>query len=128
VISGNGHHDRPRDVAFERAFTITAASGTGVNPTALIQLAEQRAPLEPIRDFLIRDHGLDGLEEGADWRNYVCWLRMLIRQFGMLDDPRSRAACTAAQRCLAAILVAFQQQQIARALVADLLAEVVPWP
>jgi hypothetical protein len=43
IANGNGHHDRPRDLAFERAFTISAASGTGVNPTP----PSRRGPAQP---------------------------------------------------------------------------------
>jgi hypothetical protein len=124
IANGNGHHDRPRDLAFERAFTISAASGTGVNPTPLIDLAEHRAPPDPIRDFLLRDWSVEGLEEGADWRNYVCWLALLIDRCHPGVDPCARAARHAALRCLRAIVVAFDEQRIAQRLLHDLLPDI----
>jgi hypothetical protein len=124
LSTGNGDRDQQRDVAFERAFTAIAAVAVGGNPTAIGALAEQRAPLDPIRDFLLRDLPMDGLEEGADWRNYVCWQALLIDLLVLGTDPRGRAARAALHRCLGAIVIAFEQQQIARRLLDELAPQI----
>lgn len=123
MSAGNGHHDHPRDVAFERAFTYAAAALAGRNAAALIELAEQRTPLEPILNIFLRNLPNDGLEEGADWRNYCCFQGQLLDLLRAGGDPRAPAARAAVQRCLAAIIVAFDEQRVAHDLIAQLLAD-----
>lgn len=113
----NGQHDRPRDIAFERAFTATAATTAGHNPTQITRLAEQRAPLEPVRGLLVRDFGMDGMEEAADWRNYICWHAMHVDHIGRRDAV-ARQARAALGRALGAVVVGFHEHQLARELLA----------
>lgn len=109
---GNGHIDHPRDVAFERAFTMAAATSAGRNAAALISLAEARAPATPIREFLLRDLAMDGMEEGADWRNYICWDALRL-DLSNRTDPEARAARVALHRALAAVVTGFEQHRLA---------------
>lgn len=108
----NGRIDRPRDISFERALTIAAATSAGRNPAEIIRLAEARAPLTPIREFLLRDLTMDGLEEGADWRNYICW-DVLRLDLSNRNDPEALAARAALHQALAAVVTAFEQHRLA---------------
>ena len=64
---------RPRDVAFERAWTTQAAESVRVRADELIAFAELRAGHGPVRDLLTRDMGREVREELADARNYLVW-------------------------------------------------------
>jgi hypothetical protein len=117
--SENGQHDRPRDLGFERAFTATAAGQVGHNPTSITRLAEQRAPLEPVRGLVSgRDLGMDGMEEGSDWRNYICWHAMHIDHLGR-RDPLAREARAALGRALGAVVIGFHEHHLAREVLAQ---------
>lgn len=115
--NGHGHRGGERHLSYERAVTAAAASAAERSPAPITSLAEQRAPLEPVRDFLLRDLPMDGLEEGADWRNYLCWqLKRLDLQ--QRTDPAAVAARAAMMAALSAVIEAFAQQDLARRLLA----------
>lgn len=111
----NGHNAQQRDVAHERAFTAAAAGLLERSPVPITQLAEQRAPLDPLRDFPWRDLHEDALEELADCRNYTAWaaLRLDLARIGTHDAHESRAAL---QRALAHIVEAFAEIKLSRSL------------
>jgi hypothetical protein len=116
-VTGNGHHDQARDVAFERAFTATASVAVGRAPAAITAMSEARAPLEPIRGFLVRDLCQDGLEEFADGRNYICWQALHVDHVGR-RDPLAREARKALGRALGAAVMGFEELRLAQALLA----------
>jgi hypothetical protein len=117
VSQGNGHVERRRDVAHERAFTAAAAHLVERSPGPIRELAETRAPMTPIEGFALRDFGMEGLEEGADWRNYLCWHALQLDLAGRTDPP-ALAARAALARALAHVIEAFAEHDLARRLVA----------
>jgi hypothetical protein len=115
VTSSNGRIDRPRDIAFERAFTTAAAVAAGMNPARITELAEQRVLPGELRDFLLRDWGQEGLDEGADWRNYLCWHTQLL-DLSNRTDPPAREARAALYTALGHVVAAFEAHARARRL------------
>lgn len=98
--------DLPRNLAYERALTATAATAAGSHGAAITRFAESRAPLEPVRDALARDFILEQAEEAADWRNYACWgMRQLDET--RRQDPRARAARAELTQALGTVCVAW---------------------
>lgn len=71
-----------RDPAREREFTREAARLVGLDPTALIAFAESRTHPGPLKDFWTRPWPIEGMEEAADWRNYLCWEAERIIRLG----------------------------------------------
>lgn len=74
-----------RDREFEAEAIRELAAGLGVNVEPLIRFARQRADAGERayrHDFpdLTRDLEREGLEEGADWTNYIVWRLDAIRR------------------------------------------------
>lgn len=96
----------PRNLAHERALTHVAAQSAGSHGGRLISLAEARVLPGPVTNALGRDFVREGCEEGADWRNYMCWG---IRQLDETrrEDPSARRARAELMASLGAVSVAF---------------------
>ncbi len=110
--------DRRRDIACERAVTLAAARGASAeHPERLIAFAEGRAARGSgeLRNFAIRDFGLETLEELADSRNYLVWWRQQLDAV-LGSEPIRQPLVAAVDRALGLVALAYEQVDQARQL------------
>jgi hypothetical protein len=103
--------DMDRDDAMDARLTLEAATAGGAATAAgsLSAFAASRAHKAPIRHRTVEEWDQDGIEEGADWRNYLCWKARSHRQ-GFLDgDPDDTREYEHAMRTLGAVCRAWQE-------------------
>lgn len=111
--------DQPRNVQDERE--ITALPFEGAMPWALVNMAEARAPEEPVKDVTGRDFCQETLEELADARNYLVWEIQKLEERGpVAGTSPARARLDQALRSVALSfgLVQRAQREIAEELAA----------
>jgi hypothetical protein len=111
--------DLPRNPAHERALTLVAAAGVGSHGGRLNALAEARALPGPVLNALTRDFIQDGREEGADWRNYLCWCIRRLDETRR-QDPIARAARAELMTTLGEVAIAYESQERAAVLLASI--------
>lgn len=105
-----------RDREFEVNAVRRVAGGLGVNVEPLIRLAQERADAgqqDYRHDFpdLTRDLELEGLEEGADWANYIVWRLDAIRR-NMVEGQEWKVEHL--QAALKHVALAFEATRAAR--------------
>lgn len=110
--------DPRRDRGFEYGCTEAACAGV-IDPAALNAFADSRAGEGVIERFLSRDFALDGLEEGADWRNYTVWRIQQVDELfarGRIDEETYGQRRGVLLQALRHIAVAFSFTQLDRSL------------
>ena len=100
----------PRDVAFERAWTVQAGESVHVRVDELLAFAELRAGHGGVRELATRDFGLEVREELADSRNYLVWW---AQQASCAREPDGELTSMIA-RALQPVVVAFDWASKAR--------------
>lgn len=118
--NGNHRHLAPRDFAFERSWTEQAAASAGATSDRLIAFAELRAGDGPVRDAAARNFGREVVEELADARNYLVWWAEQVVRSASLDELAGELS-EAIGECLAAVSVAYEKAERARALSREVL-------
>jgi hypothetical protein len=113
-VSANEH--ARRDVGFELLLLRELCAGLNIDTSILARLAAHRADAgadEYGHDFpdLQRDLELEGLEEGADWSNYLRWRLDGIRR-GLF--PGQEWKVEHLQAALRHIALAFEATRAAR--------------
>ena len=94
----------PRDLAWERLWSQSAARSAGVDAHYLTAFAEERSGEGPVRDLSTRDFLQEVLEELADARNYLVWKRrqMELHAAGWVDEDCATEVLAAAAHIAAA--------------------------